>query len=458
MKFSIEYLNDKLNNAIEMTDVMKKHGRFFNTSIILLPEHKKYLYTARYGYSHGSENIKPGNSINEKSDKYGVGANFWWGYWQQPLKHDHGTYIFTSDYNFNNFKLLKLECPQTSIFRGIAENMIKRNDLRIFKKNRDIYIYNSSLKCTYIARYNHIYRKLVFFKRIKWNKSSGNKSKNHGIIDILPGKIITTDWYYKEGVRLITLNYKKKRNQLLFYSLQTKERPVLKYNEDTIILGKGSPPLNIRDRMNVGYNYNVMPQFSFGSPHVLYEDRFIGIGHIKIHTEEKYEYKKGSNIDMFRKNLYRDFRNIYGERYTQHLGSGFPSKLNGYSYLMFFYYLYDIERSSDTITAMKMKISDSYLPIFLGDKKRDSVVDKDWKFTLVFPTGLAINNTDLTVSAGYGDFYSILMKFDVNEIMKLCTYDMENLNLNEYEYKIMGTDNKNVYIENSLLEIKQDQL
>lgn len=85
----------------------------------------------------------------------------------------------------------------------------------------------------------------------------------------------------------------------------------------------------------------------------------------------------------------------------------------GDKYMLYFFIIYD----NDT----KMKMSDCYLPI--------SYFTDGYKFSLIFPAGLEVIDDRVIVTAGEGDFYSVFLDFNLNEVLKLCVHDATQLDL-----------------------------
>jgi len=95
---------------------------------------------------------------------------------------------------------------------------------------------------------------------------------------------------------------------------------------------------------------------------------------------------------------------------------------SGYMYLMFFL-IHDVEKG-------KVFISPSLLPI----------TNEYYKFNLVFPMGAYQLGDKIYVTAGEGDFYSLEMEFDKDEVEELCIYDTSNFDPYDYEYLILNED------------------
>ena len=62
-------------------------------------------------------------------------------------------------------------------------------------------------------------------------------------------------------------------------------------------------------------------------------------------------------------------------------------------------------------------------------------------------------NENLIVSVGEGDYRSLIMEFNVEESINLCHHDMQELNMNIYEYKFIVIKNDNIYIDKSFENI-----
>jgi hypothetical protein len=212
--------------------------------------------------------------------------------------------------------------------------------------------------------------------------------------------------------------------------------------ENYIILGNGSYDNGIQDDKELlGTNYGIMPGFSFATPHIsINDDILLGVGHIKIHSDEKYKYIPDSNIDIFRRNLYIQMKKRFGSRYIRHLGTG---NCEGYIYMLYFYIILNYKTEN-----YQMKLSDGPrpppslpgqdLPIYNGSKYPDSIYDLNYKFSLIFPTGLErTNDTTIVVTCGEGDFYATALTFDLNQVINSCYYDIKNLDLRQYTYNII---------------------
>lgn len=408
-------------------------GRTYNWSIGT--KNGKYVLAVRVNYvTTPGAKIIPGNNESSRFEK---GQNFWWEDWQSE-KFSGGTLYFLSDNDFSSFKLL--------IPLQAAPEVILRQDLRLMNEGDKLFIYNP--RDTWIAQEISDTKDIegtgigliTFSNNMIKNHKPGN---NYGMIKITNDYYMYLDWIYLEGVKYIKAHLNETEKEAL-------EEKYLPYEStDYRLLGTGSTE---DEYVDVGENKHIMPLFSFGTPHVKLDDNtYFGVGHIKIPTDDnKYAYEAFSNIETFRKNLYSDFKSAYGDKYVRH--DAYFSQSNtrrGYNYLMYFYYFNLNE--NDEIT--QMKISDAYLPVDL------SASPDDYKFSLIFPMGLALSadQKNIVISAGYGDYSSALMQIDRDKALEWCHHNIQNLNLRDYKYNIIGTDNGQVFIANRLKDILQQK-
>ena len=77
----------------------------------------------------------------------------------------------------------------------------------------------------------------------------------------------------------------------------------------------------------------------------------------------------------------------------------------------------------------KFLISDAYL--FIN-------TDKEYIFTINYGMGINEVNDKILVSMGLGDYYNVLLSFKLDTIKEVCKHDLENLNLDDYKYKIVN--------------------
>lgn len=93
-------------------------------------------------------------------------------------------------------------------------------------------------------------------------------------------------------------------------------------------------------------------------------------------------------------------------------------------------------------------ICDAYLPINLD------IID-NYKFSLVFPIGLVKDTENkIIVTCGEGDYYSIALEFNINDVQNDCKYDAQNLNMNIYIYYFIAQKNNKLHIHSNLKYIE----
>jgi hypothetical protein len=213
----------------------------------------------------------------------------------------------------------------------------------------------------------------------------------------------------------------------------------------------------------LGPNYGKMPGFSFGTPviDIIHPDFpelgkiKLGVGHSKIHQDQnKFKYISGSKIDLFRQNLHNDMKTYFGKSYVPHYGTFGKKQCDGYIYMMYFYFLFDEITVDGTNNKkyQKAMISDSYLPVTI-DLKMDSE-STDYKFSLVFPMGIGLKNENVvTVTCGYGDYKSIALEFDLKVIINSCIHDIQNVDMDEYQYFTLVKKDGTNYLSSKLSNI-----
>lgn len=445
MNFDIRYID--FNKHIANIQLPKlKYYRCFNPSVIKLANNK-YLYSVRVNFIESCE--KPydkfiaGNSEQcHNINKYSKGINFWWNRWGENEKcYSYAiTVFFVNNYKDNSFKHVTIKNPNLEQYldedRYIANNFIMQSDVRLEKINNSLYI-SESLNPLIKIQYDDNNHEITI---LSTNYVLGPKSqaKNIQIVklhdDLNP---IYIDWfYYNKGVV-----FKQNSNIIR----------VIPFNNDYVLDGQGSHVTNNEnDKQKYKLNYGIMPQFSFGTPHIKINhdnNLLLGVGHIKIHSDEiTYPYILNSNISKFRSNLHQDMVKYFKDRYKPHYGTTNPPNCHGFIYLLYFYTL--------NYETNEMFISDSYLPILLDKRTKDSYYDLDYKFGLIFPTGLIkLNKSNILVSCGYGDFYSVNLEFNLSHIVNLCKYDVKNVDLLKYNYYIIGRSQDKTYINTRLENI-----
>lgn len=450
-----------------------KIGRFYNTSIVNI-EASKYLLLSRYtsiiSFSirkdrisdehiilHNGRRIKiegnlipkeyqdannifykpikiiPGNDIEcaNLDNIINKWTLFWWDNWiptSNQIRH-----LILSDYS-----IFIIWDSANNIF-NLTNNYIHSTDIRLFKHEDKIFAYESDLTKIYQVNNEGAIMRTINL-RLPLN------SKNLQIITINENTIKYFNWFTKDGIRIDKINCDDNKlltdtNDLDLDMIFACKVDISYIKLTNPIIGTGSC-INDKNQDVAKKNYGIMPLFSFTTPHILIDtNKYLGVGHIKIHQDIHFEYIKDSNIDIFRRCLIEDMKK-YDQRYIPHYGTSRKTKCEGYIYLMYFYiYTYD-EIKPD------FKISPSFIPIDLSS---------EYIFSLIFPMGIAYtpNKKSIYVTAGIGDYYSVLLTFNLEQIMKLCTYSLLNIDMSEYQYYLGIVDKTTIHLVKRVSDYKK---
>lgn len=331
--------------------------------------------------------------------------------------------------------------------------------MRITLIDDKIYIYNDSLSTIeHVINIIHSDDEIIL-ETVNISIAPGLRyGKNFVLTDVIPVRSKTSlrcniqylDWFYAEGVKC-AIDVWNRLDPKYTIGIDDEDYDEDEEDEDEegdvrknipsnplFFRGIGSYMDNKDDGSN---NWGITPLMSFGTPLVKYNDLYIGVGHLKIHSNsETYPYIPGSNIDNFRQYIYSYMEEQYGDRYITHFGTYMEDdQCQGYMYLIYFYVLtYSYEFTGPLAKIKKWKtmhLSDGYLP--LSNKTiRDKDYDRDYKFSLYFPMGLVLDGKTLTVSAGYGDYYSCFLEYNVDDVVTKCRHDVNHLNFNDYQYHL----------------------
>ena len=416
---------------------------FSNTSFVKI--NNQQLYIAKYFYC---DNCVPGNDENCSPEPRNKGVKYPWNNWGAS---NGGSIFLLGDYKTKTFEIIERELPAGRDILNID------SDFRLFKDDKGtIYCYASSLKNIIdidisekkIPNLNGHRRDVGYI---------GFKSgKNFSLVEYKIGDehndhLLILDWFYSDGVYA----YERSNEYSDAYFIRTTRKNLIPYNIiENGFDGKGSfyskEPVDIE---KYGRNYGKLPMFSFGSNFIKldtknkkgYKNVRISVAHSKIHSsEEKYPYMEGSKVDIFRKNIYKDMRTEYKDKYIEHYGTGnAPNNCHGYIYLMYFILLLENEDGT-----FEMKLGNSYLPLNLDGEHKDK-----YKFSLIFATGIQQENEDIIITAGEGDMYSILLKFSIESIIKDCEHDVKDMDMEKYLFRVIGYKNGTSIVENRLSEV-----
>jgi hypothetical protein len=412
----MEYLHYNSNNQ-----------RCFNTSLLLLDDHE--IYVVRCITRTDGKIIIPGND-EQCRQKVSPGLNFWWSHWGP------------SSYFFSVIKFIIDGTEYEPIFsasKGVRNPSEHLFDPRIFKNEYGAFIHSSDVEHIYSVTFDHD-NKLVYLYELGLYVSQLVSGHNIQILDIKPIDeenwfIQYLVWFYEDGIQIVdatineTIQDRGFSNKLIDYHIDT--IPYEKFK----LIGSGS----YDDGKEIyGTNSGVAPALSFSTPVIHLDNGWIlGVGHSKIHSDDKeYPYKIGSNIENFRSYVNKYYSDKFGDKYKLHLGTGNSPDCYGYIYLLYFYILSfqpSTEKTNERTISGKMYISDSYLPLCNSNL--------DYRFSLVFPMGLALKDNNIIVTCGEGDYYSYKLSFDLNNVLGLCKHDAKNLDMRSYQYHILPFDN-----------------
>lgn len=435
----------------------------------------------------------PGNDETCGPLKGPFGKHFWWNLWHKPLRTDYDILTYYNE--------------KTQI-ETIVDSPIQffESDSRLYRiNNMEFIIYERNL--SKIIRYEFDYETPRLLNIYLIPENSGGL--NQAIISFNPNdknNILTfIDWLYDDGVHIYNcevqnLNeYDTKNFANLFFNqykpnigLQKIQEIMILIKKKKKIIIKSNPNLKIPgesiysyDSKALGYiefgpKYGILPFFSLGTSIAgsrgsngyesnlntskiinKYNNKYyLGVGHCKILADSnRYPYLQSSRIEIFRKNIYHDFKKKFGEKYIPHYGStssvkvdknGVDISCNGYIYMMYFYLL--------SIDLHEFLISDSFLPVYI-DNKETNQIDKNYKFSLFNPFGIEIcckniDNDDYNVKiyAGEGDFYAVQLEFLLKDIVDIPYHNINNMDMRNYRYMLIIKKNDKIEIKERLCD------
>ena len=373
----------------------------FNMAMLNLNDNR-YLFCIRVlgtNAAYKGARIIPGNYSSFKTkeklskklgqeiyDKISHGKNFFWQSWTKDINDNSILFIGTL-----NRETLEIT-PDKTIDPIVISNLpihidkFKYNDLRIFRCDGNIYLYDSYV--TSIHQVKIVDKKIVVLDLSKKTEQSimckniRKYDKNWAYLTCTETEYIFLNWFEDATVTLSKVSKTNQQNC-------TKE-PIIKMHKSKIN-GLGSKTL---------------PIFSFGTP--MYELEkgkvWIGVGHCKIITTANYASDK---INLFRQEL-QDI----GQQHIQHLT---------YYYLCYnIVLLYKENR-------YRMYISDAYL---------NMLPNEEYIFSINFPLGIDVYNKEVYISMGIGDYYNTISKQGLSEFIKSCRHVVENFNEDDFDYKI----------------------
>lgn len=479
----VSYFNMRYMNQIPVPTDMNSLGdslvmRFFNPSIVHLINNlylvcfriiSSTTYNTNEHKKKETRKFKPGNNskcLNIK--KYDEGENYWWNHWGSLVNGEGALflgdiYFHLYDYSNKTFLLLK---PKDKFGKVIDVLNNTCGDFRLTKIDNKIYLHDSCLK--YIAVVELIFsdgnNAIIIDEKIRSYKYKEN-TKNVQLLDFTSingdHDFRYLDWFDRIGLKISDHKYNSVYIKYDKYKIdgngshipgtlskpKNMEENLDAYNKQLDKIKKEFDNIE-NDKAFFGTNYGIIPLFSFSTPVIRYENMIIGVGHTKIHSDDvRYKYATGSHINKFRHNLHNEMRTYFGNNYIRHFGTNYAPYCNGYIYMMYFYLLDDKMNT--------MKLSNSFLPIILDDTRQlMDKYDNYYKFSLIFPSGIArLGDDKIIITAGEGDYYPVELEFTINDVIKLCNHDIRNMDMKNYEYKIITKYDNKIYVDARLNSI-----
>ena len=446
--------------------------RRHNISVVQLSNELE-LYVIREDGIINNLEIIPGNNplcSNVKENYYG--KNFWWNNWnnEKELSGSHSI-LMIGTYDFNNNQLhIHNFYNQFDIYEKFSEylTILTYVDLRPYRFNNKIFLWNGKHlsrfeenKLIFVLDEKNKFLKLRNFKKKKSffvTDKIIQREKKENIYELFNVLRYTNDyakggnqvilhtntadyffdWFYDDGIHIFKIDYKSKLFDIEKNDNQDDDEKlgvdiIIKYNNDPI-LGLGS---TLESNQDTHKNSKaICPLFSFGSPFVKINDNlYIGVGHIKIinNGENKDIYLKNSKIQKTSNYISETFPKLFGNKYKEHYGrnnvSNEPTECHGYKYMSYFIKI-EFNDDDDII----MNISDAFLPIN---------TNAEYIFSLIFTIGIMLKENHIIITSGEGDYYSSIISFDKNNIIKSCRHDVTNFNMEKYNFHVLfynGTD------------------
>jgi len=396
-------------------------------------------------YTKGTYGVIPGNG--EECGKLNVGKNFPWNRWNSmDVESPQGKTLFflyeEEGDHLSRIKLVRRSDPDTEM------NIIKMGDVRILRiDEQSVLLINGDLANLIICSLDGVDEGKLFASHYI---DTGLECKNCSIVKFnhrmvkneLHVSMLYMDWFYEDGVRLINKEFRILERGFGRRVNEPDKKIVIRYDESHGNLsGKGSYHSCVEDeKRKFGRHYGKAPGFSFSTPlHKIGEDEdyesFLGVGHSKIRNGSRYPYLPGSNIARAKEFIHEILGKKFGFDYKIHHGStlregGMRDSCMGYIYLMYFY-IVRIPKMDGL--EYEMSISDSFLPI--------DTRNHGYKFSLIFPMGLILHDTTIVVTAGEGDFRSVMMNFNRERVIKLAEkHNIKRLDLDNYEFNLIFID------------------
>ena len=396
------------------------------------------------------------------------GSHFLWNNWNLgksksqtrliKIEMKDDKYITTNieidikDEHWNIIKLRKIDFLESK--KIIINHFYNTLDMRLMRYKDDIIIaYGHDQSIIFKLEYDDTNNKMYIIDCLNYYRMKGN---NLTLITFDKKSITYIDWFYKDGIKIITRTIGKRPETTYNFSryVDTVNDIVTLIEKKDGFSGSGLCDKIIKEEKKPEKDEIAYPLFSLSTPLLILTDdenitTRLGVGHVKIKNMKTCEYKSNSKLDNFRTSLHETMYSIYNDKYKVHLGSYSSTayidspnaeyECNGYIYMMYFYYL--IYNKSEKKYTFSM--SDAFLPLNVNEKEKEK-----YKFSLFFPAGLTMKDNDIYVSGGEGDYYSIIMKFDIEWVKSKIIYDYQTLDIAKYSYYcLVYKDNKTHIIE-----------
>ena len=383
----------------------------FNMGMIRIGENK-YLFCVRVlGVipAYFGEPIVPGNYsgsekyIREKlgknvANKISFGKNFFWGEWNKSLIDNTIFFVGYLDSKTLNFEIDTKIKPYAIMNYPIKDLKYFYSDVRLFQFRDKIFCYDGYISGIYQITIENSQitgafpllegmTKLTFYVDVCKNIKEFDKNWAYLTSNIYDGVPYTVflNWFEKGTVTMSYLPKKAKIKDCL---------------KKVAIVMKG-------DKIE-GLGTDTFPMFSFGTPmfEVIKDKLWIGSGHIKILTSLQY---KNPEIAKFQTEV-----------------SKLKQKYNYISHLSYYYLTYHIVVMKDN-DKWSMFISDGYLYI---------PIKKQYVFSINFPMGIDVNNDNVIISMGFGDYYTGVVGYGLREFIKMCGHSVEHFEIPKYKFHI----------------------
>lgn len=332
-----------------------------------------------------------------------LGKNFTWGNWNSP-KFVDSTCFFVARFDTSNHLVVVKSIRPAFFWNALtckpAACEIKQiplvADIRLFscKDGNDSKMFFIDGNITLIREVQISHGKVDITQGYHQTGLCGNPERSLACFDKNWSFFLKTK-HQTLGDVFVFLNWFKNGHVTMSWIATENERGCV--TENFIKMEK--------DRID-GLGTSRSPMFSFGTPAIeVDKNKWIGVGHAKIGLTGSYD---SSAILNFRQQVNTLFAS---KNYVRH---------NSFIYVMYFFLL-DIDRK-------RLLISDCFLP---------RVQKERYSFSLVFPMTIIDRGRDYTVTCGIGDYYTVGLTMNKQEVLSSCRHDVRRLNLSDYKYHIL---------------------